>query len=244
MLDKSSPQPLYEQIKLYILAKIDTGEYARNTQLPSERQLAKQFGVSRLTVSKAIKQLVQEDRLYVQIGKGTYVGDESIQQQVETLTSFTEEMQSLGQQTTSRVISATIKPASPDVAEALSIAEGEEVVELKRVRLNSQRPLAIECASIVATRCPNILEEYDFSQASLYSVLRDEYGILLVSADQIFEARAATEDEANLLNVDIGTPVLAIHRITYDDHGSACEEVKSVYRGDRYKFRARLSRLV
>ncbi len=243
MLDKSSPQPLYEQIKHFILSRIEAGEYLPHSQLPSERQLSEQFSVSRLTVSKAIKQLVEDGWLYTQIGKGTYIGEEPIQQQIDMLTSFTEEMKIRGQKTSSRVLNASVKPASPEVAEILSIPQGADVVELERVRLVAQQPLAVERASVIAERCPDILENHDFSYESLYAVLRDKYNIWLVSAVQTFEARSATKDEASLLNIKVGAPVLAIHRVTYDDKNDACEVVKSAYRGDRYKFRAKLSQI-
>lgn len=243
MLDKTSPQPLYEQIKQYILERIESGEYAPNTKLPSERQLSDRFDVSRLTVSKAIKQMVQEGMLYTQIGKGTYVGTEPIQQQIDTLTSFTEEMQSRGQTTSSRVLSAIMKPASADVAKILDIAIGTDVIELERVRMVAQLPMAIEQSTILAALCPNILERHDFSHESLYAVLREDYNVLLVSAEQTFEAREATKLEADLLEIKAGTSVLATHRVAYNDLNCACEKVKSVYRGDRYKFRARLNRI-
>ncbi len=243
MLDKNSSQPLYEQIKRYILSRIESGEYIAHQQLPSERQLSDQFDVSRLTVSKAIKQLVQDGWLYVQIGKGTYIGEEPIQQQIDMLTSFTEDMKIRGQNTTSRILHASVKPASEEVAIALTIPQGTPIVELERVRLVSQIPMAIERASVIADRCPDILDHHDFSSESLYAALRENYHILLVSAEQVFEARAATKDESKLLNISISAPVLAIHRITYDEMNQACEHVKSVYRGDRYKFRAKLSRI-
>lgn len=243
MLDKTSSQPLYEQIKQYILARIDSGEYASHKKLPSERQLSNRLGVSRLTVSKAVKQLIQDGLLYTQIGKGTYVSTESIDQQIDTLTSFTEEMQVRGQHTNSRVLSAQLKPASVAVAKVLSIPKDTEVVELERIRMVGKRPMAIEQSTIIAEKCPNILEQHDFAHESLYAVLREKYNILLVTAEQTFEAREATEHEAQLLEIATGAPVLAIHRITYDETDRACEQVKSVYRGDRYKFRAKLNRI-
>ncbi|MEO1166924.1 MAG: GntR family transcriptional regulator [Chloroflexota bacterium] len=243
MLKTDSPKPLYEQIKEYILYHIHTGEWTYNTRIPSERDLAEQFEVSRVTVGKAIKELVQLGHLNVQIGKGTYVSETPMKQQIETLTSFTEEMEIRGQATVSQVLSATVKVAPPDVVEVLDMPMGADIVELKRVRHVGNRPMAIECASVIATLCPKILDKHDFSRESLYAVLREEYNVNLVSAEQTFEARAASEDEAELLGIDVGAPVLAIHRVTYDSMNRACEEVKSVYRGDRYKFRARLKRI-
>ncbi len=242
-LNINSPIPLYEQIQDYILGHIATGKWEYNTRIPSERNLAEQFEVSRATVAKAIKELVRAGHLNVQIGKGTYVSETSMKQQIETLTSFTEEMELRGQKTVSQVLSATVKIAPPDILEVLDIPVGTSIVELQRVRHVSNSPMAIECASVVANLCPNILENHDFRRESLYAVLREKYGINLVSAEQTFEARSASADEAKLLGIAEGMPVLAIHRVTYDSQNRACEEVKSVYRGDRYKFRAKLSRI-
>jgi len=243
MLDKTSSQPLYEQIKDYILSRIESGEYASHSQLPSERQLSEQFTVNRLTVNKAIKQLVDDGWLYIQIGKGTYIGEEPIHQQIDMLTSFTEDVKFRRQTTSSQVLSAIVKPASAEIAETLLISQGTQIVELERVRLVANQPMAVECASVIAERCPDILDQHDFSHESLYAVLRDNYNVLLISAMQTFEARSATRDESTLLNIKIGAPVLAIHRVTYDDKNEACEVVNSIYRGDLYKFRAKLTRI-
>lgn len=243
MLQTDSPKPLYEQIKDYVLDHIHTGEWGHNTRIPSERDLAEQFDVSRVTVGKAIKELVRTGHLSVQIGKGTYVNEAPMKQQIETLTSFTEEMEIRGQSTKSKVLSAVVKVVPSDVAQVLHMPVGSHIMELQRVRYVGKRPMAIECASVVASLCPNILDNHDFAQESLYAVLRAEYGVNLIVAEQTFEARSADESEANHLQIATGAPVLAIHRVTYDNMNHPCEEVKSVYRGDRYKFRAKLSRI-
>lgn len=243
MINADSPVPLYEQIKNYILHNIHSGEWPYNTRIPSERDLAEQFEVSRVTVGKAIKELVQLGHLNVQIGKGTYVSEAPMKQQIETLTSFTEEMQLRGQTTFSQVLSAAVKPAPVDLLPVLALPPGAEIIELQRVRYVGSRPMAIECASVSASLCPDILEKHDFSRESLYAVLREKYGVNLIAAEQTFEARAATTEEASHLRIDVGAPVLAIYRVTYDDQERACEEVKSVYRGDHYKFRTWLRRI-
>ncbi|MEL6306734.1 MAG: GntR family transcriptional regulator [Chloroflexota bacterium] len=243
MLQTNSPKPLYEQIKIYILRNIHTGEWEQHTRIPSERDLAEQFNVSRVTVGKAVKELVRAGYLSVQIGKGTYVSEAPMKQQIETLTSFSEEMAIRGQGTTSKVLTACIKIAPADVVEVLNLSANEPIFELGRVRYAGNRPMAIEFASVVSSLCPGIDTQHDFSKESLYAVLRESYGVNLVTAEQTFEARAADEDEAQLLGIAPHAPVLAIHRVTYDDMGRACEEVKSIYRGDRYKFRAKLTRI-
>ena len=243
MLDTKSSKPLYEQIKDYILQGIHDDTYKANERIPSERDLSEQFGVSRLTVNKAVKELVREGWLYVQIGKGTFISDEPIDQQLETLTSFSEEMSRRGQDTTSRVLFAEIIEAGEWVARQLNIIPVVKVVCLRRVRLSGGRPVAVESSHVIASKCTDILEEHDFSYESLYNVLRDDYHITLTHAEQVFEARAASVEEAKLLELQEGDPVLAISRVTFTANDQPVEFVQSVYRGDKYKFRAVLRRI-
>ena len=238
MLRDDSSKPLYEQVKEYILHNIQTKEFAPNTRLPSERDLASQFGVSRLTVSRAFKELIQAGRLHVQIGKGTYVSEEPIDLQLETLTSFTEEMSARQQDASSLILQAELVPADEHVARHLKLPVSVSVVLLRRVRLANKYPIAIEESSIVASICPNILINHDFSRESLYAVLRDEYNVLMAYAEQSFEARVASEEEAKHLEIATNDPILSINRVTYTQDNKPVEYVKSVYRGDRYKFRA------
>ncbi len=242
-ISRNSPVPLYLQIKQYILAKIQSGEYPRNVQLPSERRLADQFQVNRLTVTKALKDLEQEGFVYTQVGKGTFVKDEPISQEIAVLSSFTEEMTLRGQTVYSKVITAKVSSPSEETARILQILPGEHVVILERVRYAGNRPMALEHSSFRAAHCPGILERYDFSRQSLYAALGSDYGINLAYAEQTFEARGALTHEARRLSVTEGAPVLAIHRITFTQDDRPFEVVNSVYQGDRYKFRAILRRI-
>src|SRR5690606_40447396 len=106
MVDANSPKPLYEQIKDYILTNIHSGNFQPNSRIPSERSLSAKFGVSRLTVNKAIKELEQAGWVRIQIGKGTFINEAQIDQELETLTSFSEDMAKRGRQPASRVIVA------------------------------------------------------------------------------------------------------------------------------------------
>lgn len=240
MLKPASSRPYYEQIKDYILYKIHSGELDAHDRVPSERDLSEQFGVSRATVTKAIKELVLDGKLYTQVGKGTFVSDGPIDQTLDTLTSFSEEMERRGQQPSSRVLLAQVVPAEEQVARRLHVPVGVAMVMLKRVRLANGHPLAVETAYLIADTCAGILDRFDFAQQSLYAVLQTHYNLRLVYADQELEARLATPEECSLLHLPPGSPVLSISRVTYVDTGTPVEYVASTYHGDRYKFRARL----
>lgn len=236
MTQHDSPTPLYVQIKDYIRLNIQNGVYCVNDKIPSERQFAKQFGVNRLTVSKALKELAQEGVLYSQVGKGTYVAPAKIDQMLQTLTSFTQDMIGRGRNVSSRVLYASIDPASEEIAKALSILRGAEVVVLQRVRLADGQIIALEKSHIINALCPNILDHHDFSQESLYHVLRTEYNLQMTYAKQTIEAQIVGDEELELLEAGPYTPILSITRVTYDVNDQPIEYVRSSYRGDRYKF--------
>lgn len=236
MTQNDSPVPLYVRIKNYIRLNIQNGVYHVNDKIPSERQLAEQFGVNRLTVGKALKELVQEEVLYSQIGKGTYVAPAKIGQMLQTLTSFTEDISGRGQRASSRVLYAAVERADEEVAKALSILRGAEVVVLHRLRLADGQIIALEKSHILYALCPHILEHHDFSRESLYHVLRTEFNLQMTYARQTIEAQIASKDDFELLEAGPCTPILAITRVTYDVNDQPIEYVRSSYRGDRYKF--------
>lgn len=243
VVDAALPKPLYEQIKDYIRHNIQAGVFAPDTRIPSERDLAKNFNVSRLTVNKAIKELIYDGVLYVQMGKGTFIKAPTYNQQLEALTGFSEDMRSRGQSPSSRVLNAAIIPAPDDIARILEVLPGTHLIHLERVRMADDQPMAVEISNLAASLCPGILEHYDFARESLYYVLRKEYRLVLAYAEQTIEARPATRDEADTLHLKPNSPVLHMTRVTYNDKDRPLEYVRSTYRGDRYKFRAILKQV-
>ncbi len=243
MINPQIAKPLYEQIKSYLLACIEQGMYPPDTRLPSERDLAEQFGVSRLTVKKAISDLLQSGQVYVQIGKGTYVSRAKIDQSLDSLTSFSEDMGQRHQLPGSRVLEAREIQASVEEARNLRVAPGMPLYFLRRVRLADDLPMAIESCRLVAAVCPGLLAGHDYERESLYQVLRNGYGIRLTYAEQSIEARLASVDEAHLLQIEVRAPILAISRVTYTDSDQPVEYTVSAYCGTRYKFQAILRRV-
>lgn len=238
-LDHNSPIPLYVQIQAYLRLNIRAGHFAVNTRLPSERQLAEQFGVNRLTVAKALSELAHEGLIETRVGKGTYVRSPRIDQELRALTSFTQDMSSKGI-VSSRIILETLEPAGEKIASALRVEVGTPLFSLKRVRLVNDINIALEHTHIPHYLCIGILNRHDFSKDSLYSVLRGVYDLRLSSATQTIEARAATTYESAVMEIAVGQPILGITRVTYDDYQRPVEYVVSAYRGDRYTFHVSL----
>lgn len=240
-IEHDSSVPLYVQIREYLHDKIVSGDFEVDTRLPSERQLAEQFSVSRLTVTKALKELEYEGLIYTQMGKGTYVApNPKLNQQIETLTSFTEDIRARKKRPASRVLSATIAAADAEAAQQLAIPTGEEVFSLKRLRLANDKIMALEYAQIPHKFCRGILQAHKFEQESLYQVLRDDYGVHLTFAHQTIEARLPTAYEIEVLELEAQVAMLSFTRVTYNADEQPIEFVVSTYPGDRYKLKAML----
>lgn len=236
-LQPESAIPLYIQIKQLLKGQIEAGMFAVGARLPSERELADRYHVSRMTARQALRLLAQEGLTHTRVGKGTFVSAPKINHELRALTSFSEDVTLRGLQPSSRVIAAEVRPADNVMADRLRIPSGAEIVVLSRVRRAGGHPLALEISHIPHARCPQLLARYDFSQVSLYEVLRRDYGLKLVWADQVIETRLPKPDECAALTLDKNVPVLSFTRVTFNEHDHPVEFVRSVYRGDQYQLR-------
>lgn len=239
-LNREAAAPLYIQVKEVLLEEIRSGQYHPHDRLPSERQLSQRFDVSRMTVRQALLDMAREGAIYARLGKGTFVAAPKFDQQLRTLTSFSQDVHSRGGKPTSQVLEARQMAASAEVAAALRLAHGAPVLVLSRLRLSNGVPLAIETANLPYELCPDLLQ-HDFATESLYEVLRADYGIEPAQAEQVIEAALATPRDAELLQLTPPAAVLNMQRLTRDSHGHPIEYVHSTYRSDRYKFRSLLT---
>lgn len=239
-LRREAPDPLYIQVKYALLEEIRSGHYRPHDRLPSERDLSSRFDISRMTVRQALLDLARDGTIYTRVGKGTFVSEPKIDQELRTLTSFSQDVRSRGGKPTSQVLEAREAAASPEVAASLRLMPGTPVLILSRLRLADGMPLAIETANLPLALCPNLLS-HDFAVESLYQVLRSEYGIEPAQAEQTIEAALAAPREAELLELMPPAAVLRMQRLTRDGDGRPIEHVHSVYRSDRYKFRSILT---
>ncbi len=236
-IDRDSTVPLYLQLKEHLRQQIENGVYPPGSRLPSERELADTFQVSRMTARQAIRLLATDGFISAHVGKGTFVLKPRIDQELLLLTSFTEDIRQRGMTPRSRIIRAAIEHADQEVAAHLKISEGAEVILLSRVRLADEEPIAWEICAVNHRLCPGILDRHNFGQDSLYQVMREEYGLRLLWADQLISARMPSREERDALDLDAKTPVLSLTRVTYTDHDQPAEYVSSVYRCDRYQLR-------
>ena len=239
-LKRNDPLPLHVQLLKTLRADIDAERLAPHQRLPSERDLCLRFDVSRMTVRQALAELAREGLIYSRVGKGTFVSEPKIDQQLKTLSGFSEDMNRRGSTPSSRVLQAKLCPVNNDLAQMLRVPIGTEIVLLTRVGLADGLPLAIETTHHPHYLCPNLLQ-HDFSVESLYAVLEREYGLRLTRADQTIESRLASSRELSLLHLVPPAPLLVMQRLTFTDQEVLIEYVQSAYRGDRYKFRSSLA---
>ncbi len=240
-IDKHSPIPMYYQIMNQLRAKISEGEYAVNSTLPPERELVETYQVSRMTIRQAISELVNEGILIRRKGIGTFVAPPKLEQPLSSLTSFTEDMAQRGMKAGGHIVSFKETLPDPTIRKTLGLSAEDKVFECVRLRLADEEPMALETTTLVASICSGLQRE-DLENQSLYKVLAERWGIELDYATQSLEPILAPSHEATLLHIAPGSPLLLMHRISYDQNDRAVEHVKSLYRGDRYKIVTELHR--
>lgn len=240
-LGKNVPIPLYYQIKTRLMEAIENGQLKPGDRVPSERELTEKFNVSRMTARQALAELESQGVLYRVQGKGTFVATPKLEQPLAGITSFTEDMRRRGLEPGARVLSVEEVPAGRRVGRALGLAETTPVFRLERLRLAGGEPMALEVSHIPVALCPALFT-VDFADQSLYKILAETFGVKLVKAVQSLEAVPADAYEADVLHVREGTPLLLLERISRDSTDRPAEFVRSLYRGDRYRFTTELQR--
>src|SRR5215467_15738388 len=153
-IDKNSPIPMYYQIMNQLRERIAAGEYTVNDALPPERELVEAYQVSRMTIRQAILELVNEGILVRRKGIGTFVAPPKLEQRLNSLTSFTEDMAQRGMKAGSRIISFKEMSPDPTLRKTLGLSAEEKVFECVRLRLADEDPMALETTSLVASICP------------------------------------------------------------------------------------------
>lgn len=234
-------KPRYLTAAHDIEADILAGRLAAGERLPSERDMARDQQISRMTARHALQHLTSRGLVETQVGRGTFVRSGAIEQELSTLSGFSEDMRVQGRESSSIVIEAVTRIPDPATILAMGLPQGAMVHRLSRVRLVDGVPVAIEISEIDAVRTPGFFDSSDFSKQSTYARLRAHYGIIPTFAEQTLEAAAAVHETAIRLNMPIGGPVLRLTRLTRDAQNMPFEFVRSVYRGDAFNMKVQLT---
>lgn len=241
--DRRRKVPLWHQVEQSIRRAIDEGRLPSGSRLPGEGELTTLLGVSRITVRHALANLEAAGVVRREHGRGTFVRSLRLVAGTRALTSFTREMSAIGVAVSSRLLTVDTTAAEADVAEALEMRPGDEVVRVRRLRLGDGEPIGVQTAHLRADRVPGFaaddLEPGRPAAGSLYAALRDRFGIEAIDASEVFRVAGAEGPDADALGLAPGTPVFAVERLTSDDRGPF-EFTRSTMRGDRYEIRSTL----
>lgn len=239
-IDSVSAQPLYLQIKTVLAQRILDGEYAPHERLPSESELMKVFGVSRITVRQALRDLHGDGLVFSVQGKGTFVSKPKAVQDVQRLQGFGESMVPQGFEASTRMISLQETRPSQEVAEALGLKQTDSVVEIKRIRYLNREPISVD-HSFYPAEIGRKLAGRDLTQ-DIFPLLENEFDLLLDHADLRIEATLADDEQARLLNCDVAAPVLLIRRLVFDQQGNKIAFEFLSHRGDAFQYHLRADR--
>lgn len=230
--------PKYYQLKKKLIHEIEMGKYTSDGLIPSERRLMEDYQVSRITVRKAIDELVVEGYLYKIQGKGTYVKMEDKGNDLFSLVSCTQAVRSMGMTPTKRVIVSQLLFADKKRARALNLSNTDQVFQLGRVLYANDEPLNYTLTYLPVKLFPG-LEKHNFAKVSLYQILEEEYHLNITKAKRTVEAVLVEEDLAQYLDIEVGMPVILFGCTTWGEVNGQelpVESFKCYYRTDKYKF--------
>ncbi|MEU4767146.1 GntR family transcriptional regulator [Actinosynnema sp. NPDC023794] len=233
------PKPKHAQLR-DILRRMAEQELSPGSPIPSERDLAEQYGVSRITVRAAVGQLVAEGLLTRAKGRGTFTARRRMDVQLY-LESFTDDMRRRGLTPATEVLACAEEAPSPEATAALGLLPHEPACRLVRLRRADGVPLAVERGWYNPRVVPD-LDQHDLT-ASLYTLIADTYGVQLDHAGQTVWAEGADPETAKLLAVRPGSPLLVFRRVS-SSRGRPVEDMTSWYRGDLYQVTMQLDRTV
>lgn len=239
-LDPASPIPLYYQIEKALERQIEAGVLAEGKRLPSERELADQLGVSRMTIRQAVRSLVMAGYCYRVRGKGVFVRRRRVFFNTERFEGFTASMRRAGRNAHTRSLDSSITVPPDWVREGLELGADDRTVELARLRLLDDAPAILETEWFPARRYEGMVSE-DLSQ-SLYAILESRYATRITHTADLLMGYMPTPDECALLELPPDTPVIARDRIGSVADGRPVEAVRSIYNGAQFEFRMNLVR--
>lgn len=241
-IDKSGPEPLYVQVQNWIKEKIANGDWKAKEKLPSEADLAELLDISRGTIKQAIKQLITEGILVQIHGKGTFVIGEQLEYPLaERLISIAETMIENQKNFVTKLMKIETVAVAKPIDGLLKLRTGSDVYKLQRLRYFEGTPVVFLENYLSVELYPR-LDQYDFEQATLFSIIEHEYKTKIVWGKRSFLAKGADERIAKILQIDKGTPITMLEQTTYTDNDMPIEYSKVWIRNDQIKLTSILKR--
>lgn len=237
-LRPDSPLPLYHQLEQALRAQIESGAWPPGSPIASERELMQAAGVSRATVRQALGNLIGQGLLERVHGRGTFVPQPKLEQEMRSVYSFAEQMGVRGVQLEDRLLQRHRVPAAPDVAQLLAIAPGAPLIHIKRVRLLRGAPLMLDSSYVPYHLCPRLLD--DPFESPLYRMLAERYDLPPLHCTDLLEPVLADEAQSHLLEVAVGAPLMFLERVTFTRRDVPLHLARNFIPGERCRFRVNL----
>lgn len=242
ILNRRSPEPLYQQIRNWIVREMDSGRWPVHYKLPAEDDLARMLEVNRGTLRQALRDLITTGRLTQIHGKGTFVASGQIEQPLaEELITFSEDLLERHIAFRTEVLEQTIVMPPQRIRSLLALPPDSAVFFLKRVRTVQDKPVIVLKNYVVLQRCPDIVK-VDFTRHRLFEVLEQMFGLRVDWGRRTFAALGADSETAALLGVPTGEPAMYIEQVVYLDDGSPIELSDVWLPGDRFRLSATVKR--
>jgi GntR family transcriptional regulator len=243
-IDPDDFLPRYYQLANILRERIVDGKVEAHQPIPSERELEKIYSVSRTTIRQAIDLLVRQGFLYRAHGKGTFVSPQKLQKGISDLTSFTEDMKQRGLKPGQKILEMGYVQPPENVRARLELPKDcGPVFFVERLRLGDDVPMGLQTSYYLLPKGMEFSREELEKTGSIYTLLQEKLHLLPTEADETLEVTLATPREASLLQIKVGSPLLLSERTTYSQNRRVIEFVKILYRGDRYRYYAKLTRL-
>lgn len=226
----ASYRPRYRQIEQALRERI--ASLRPGARLPSDAELCAEFGVSRMTARNAVQRLAEDGLIAREPGRGSFVAEPPAHRRADRLMTFTQEMLRAGRVPSSLILECAIRPSTAAEAASLGIPARQSIVHLRRLRQADGRPIALETAVLIGA-CAEAIMAADLSRGSLHDTLA-RAGFVLSRGTGTISAAAATANDARLLDMRPGDPLLLERRVIMDAHGRRIEVSESRYPADRY----------
>ena len=232
MLKQDAITPLYVQLMEELETSIRNGVYKPGDKIMTEAEMAREYGVSLITVRKAVGSLMEKGLVVRKQGKGTFVTKPKYSRNMKKLQSFTEMCEQMGVKPGARVLENRLIAADKKVADRLGIEPGSNVVYISRLRLADGEPVQVE-KSYFPLKYAFLLEE-DLNDGSMFECLKEKAGAKVASSEKMIELCRATAEEAALMDVKKGDYLLFVKSTAYDENGEPMYAGIQLINGDRF----------
>lgn len=232
MLEPNHATPLYEQLMIAIRNDILSGVYTLGEKMPNETELGEHYGVSRITVRRAVEELEKEGMLERKQGKGTFIKHSKIENKMDSILGFTDTLTRMGRKAGRVIHSKKIVPAEEWIANLLQIKLGSPIIELKRTMYDENQPVLYDECYYPCERFPGMLDKIK-EDVSTYHLMKEVYGVPLPRAQKRFNVEIADVTICQYLNCSPGDPLFSILKLTFDNKDIPVQISKSLVLASR-----------